>query len=221
VNLPPLDKLTFVSDAAGARFTKVQGRFIPFLDQHGGGAASISAVEDGAVWFHAAITWPLSLLLEARDSADHAYGCKSQTLEAVAAMLPLLCCPQHLIGKDVLLLTDNEALVFGWDPRRIPHDESASKLIRAMHIIAAFLNCNITMQHIPRNSTPSAILADRLTRASTTTTAEKAVVASVTSLLIPAALMDWLHGPSEDWELPARLLHHVKDTLHNLEIHIS
>jgi hypothetical protein len=40
------------------------------------------------------IMWPIALLIHARDGADHAYGCKSSTLEAIALALPLLCCPQ-------------------------------------------------------------------------------------------------------------------------------
>jgi hypothetical protein len=95
---PSLAVLTFISDAAGARFTKVNGRFIPYGEQHDRGAASISSPEDGAIWFCARLTWPSYLLLKARDSADHAYGRKSPTLEAVAMALPFLCCPEKLVG---------------------------------------------------------------------------------------------------------------------------
>jgi hypothetical protein len=59
------------------------------------------------------------LLLKSRDSADHAYGCKSSTLEAVAMALPFLCCPEKLVGKEVLLLMDCEAVVYGWDARNL------------------------------------------------------------------------------------------------------
>jgi hypothetical protein len=48
---PALAAMNFASDAAGARFAKVYCRFILFADQDGRGVASISAVEDGEIWF--------------------------------------------------------------------------------------------------------------------------------------------------------------------------
>jgi hypothetical protein len=79
------------------------------------------------------IMWPTALLIHARDGADHAYGCKSYTLEAIALALPLLCCPQALVGKELVLLTDNEAVDYGWQSRSIANDEPASIIIRAVH----------------------------------------------------------------------------------------
>ncbi len=96
-------------------------------------AAAVSVLEDGPVWFCAWIIWPTALLIHARDGADHAYGCKSSTLEALALALPLLCCPQALVGKELVLLTDNEAVVYGWQSRSIANDEPASIIIRAVH----------------------------------------------------------------------------------------
>jgi len=81
------------------------------------------------------------LLLKARDFANHAYSCKSPTLEAVAMALPFLCCPEKLVSKEVLLLTDCEAVVYGWDARKVANDKSASIILRTVHIIAAFLGC--------------------------------------------------------------------------------
>ncbi len=47
-------------------------------------------------------------------------------LEAIGLLLPFICCPKNLIGREVTLLTDNEALVYGWDKRRVPYDTAAS-----------------------------------------------------------------------------------------------
>ncbi len=110
--------IAFVSDASGAQFNKCQGRFvtIPFDGERG--AASINAIEEDDLWFYASVTFPKSFLLEARDSSDHAYGCKTSTLEAIGLILPFLCCPALLIGREVNLLTDNEALVHGWPKKK-------------------------------------------------------------------------------------------------------
>ena len=213
---PSMSALTFVSDAAGARFAQVNGRFIPYGDQHDRGAASLSNPEEGPIWFCARITWPSFLLLSARDSIDHAYGCKSPTLEAIALALPFLCCPEKLVGREVLLLTDSEAVVFGWESRKIANDESASIIIRTVHLVAAFLGCWVTVQHLPRVSTPAARLADRLTGKSTTTMADLKSIQFASNPEIPMSLKRWLAFPSEDWSLPNRILAEIKSRLQSI-----
>jgi hypothetical protein len=77
-------------------------------------------LEDSPVRFCAWIIWPATLLLHSWDSAaGHAYGCKFPTLEAIAMALSFLCRLENLWGKEILLLTDNEAVVYGWEPRSI------------------------------------------------------------------------------------------------------
>lgn len=210
---PSMAALTFVSDAAGAKFAQVNGRFIPHGKQNDRGAASISALEDGPIWFCVRLTWPTHLLLHARDGADHAYGCKSPTLEAVAMILPFLCCPEHLLGREVLLLTDNEPIVFGWDSRKVTNDESASILIKTLHLIASYLGSWVTVQHLPRMSTESAKLADHLTRKATTTKRDLQRISRASHYQAPWALLHWLHNPTEDWDLPYQLLHSVQARL--------
>ncbi len=68
------------------------------------------------------------------------------------APLPVL--PSRLIDRDVVLLTDNEALVYRWHSRRVRHDVSASIFIRAMHLISALLYCTVFVWHLPRLSKP-------------------------------------------------------------------
>ena len=217
---PSLAALTFVSDAAGARFAKVNGRFIPYGEQGDRGGASISALEDGPVWFHAMVIWPENLLLRARDSHDHAYGCKSPTLEAIALILPFLCCPEYLLGKEVLLLTDNEPVVFGWESKRLPNDESASIIVRSLHVISQFLGASVTVQHLPRMSTDSAVLADKLSRLSTTGPEELHAVRDAIPYKVPDALLSWLQNPSEDWDLPNKLLYAVQQSISSAGIDI-
>jgi hypothetical protein len=202
--------LIFASDASGAQFAKTGGRFITLPYEGDRGAVSINAIEDDDIWFFASVVFPRHFLLQHRDSADHAYGCKSSTLEAVGILLPFLCCPEVLVGREVTLLTDNEALVFGWEKRRVPHDNTASILLRALHIISIFLGASVEVRHLPRMSTPSAELTDALTRSTTTKPYHLAAISVVPAVQIPAALTDWLNEPSEDWNLPFALLKHVQ-----------
>jgi hypothetical protein len=205
--------ICFASDASGAQFNKHHGRFIPIPYTGDRKAVSVNTIEDDQVWFFASVTFPRAFLLEKRDAADHAFGCKSSTLEAIGLLLPFLCCPNILIGREVTLLTDNEALVFGWDKRRVPHDNSASIIIRAIHIISAFLGTSVEVRHLPRMSTPSAELADALSRSTTTLDCHVEAVRHAPPTSIPDALTDWFQNPQEDWNLPLALLDYVQSSI--------
>jgi len=207
---PSLNALVFISDAAGTQFSRQGDRFIPYCTDKYRGAASLGVDRSDNIWFCARITWPMFFLLRARDSRDHAYGCKSSTLEAVGTLLPFLCCPREIAGREVILLTDNEAVIHGWDSRKVKKDTSASIILRAIHIISFYLGCTVNMRHLPRNSNDLAKLADQLSRSSTTGRKQLAAIAGSTSLPVPEQLSNWLKHPSEDWTLPVRLLSYVK-----------
>jgi hypothetical protein len=64
-------------------------------------------------------------------------------------------------------------------------------------------------------SNDSAKLADHLTRRRTTKAAEKAAISTAPAVSIPAALMDWLQDPSDDWGLAIRLLEAVQDSVNS------
>jgi hypothetical protein len=202
----------FASDASGAQFNKHQGRFITIPYTGDRKAVSINTIEDDSIWFFASVTFPRSFLLEKRDSSDHAFGCKSSTLEAVGLLLPFLCCPDILVGREVTLLTDNEALVLGWEKRRVPHDVTASILLRTLHIISAFLGASVEIRHLPRMSTPSAEMADALTRSTTTSAFHREAVSSAPPAVIPDDLLHWFQDPREDWNLPLHLLRFVQSS---------
>jgi hypothetical protein len=200
--------VTFVSDAAGVRFCKVDGRFIPIGVADGRGGASISE-SDGVLKFYSQVIWPEIFLFKHRDSKDHAYGCKSSTLEVIAMILPFLTIPDQLKNKRILLLTDNESVVFGWESRKIRNDISASIFIRALHLISFYLGCHIHVRHLPRVSTNLAILADSLTRDSTTTCEVLQKIHMAEGFSPPDILYDWLVSPSEDWDFAMKLLDYV------------
>jgi hypothetical protein len=207
---PSLNALVFISDAAGAQFIRQGDRFIPYCTDKYRGAVSLGIDNSENIWFCARVPWPKYFLLKARDSRDHAYGCKSSTIEAVGTLLPFLCCPEEVAGREVTLLTDNESIIHGWDSRTIKKDISASIIIRAIHIISFYLGSTVNMRHLPRNSTDLAKLADKLSRSSTTGRTQLAAISGSTSLPVPIQLLSWLEHPTEDWTLPIRLLSFVK-----------
>jgi hypothetical protein len=75
---------------------------------------------------------------------------------------------RHLAGREVVLHTDSEEVLFGWEYRRVNNGVSASILLCALHLIASFLGCSVFISHLPRMSNDSAKLANHLTRVSST-----------------------------------------------------
>jgi hypothetical protein len=206
----PLSPVVFVSDAAGARFVKVKGQHVPADTPDVRGAASVGLHDNGSIWFCCRLTWPQFLLLHAKDQLGRAYGCKSTFLELVGLIQPLLTIPDRLQGREVVFMVDNLAVVYGWANGYIKNDLSASVLIRALHIISAFLGCIVHIQHLPRMSTPAAKLADRLSRRNTTLLSDRALIAGCLQLDPSPVLMRWLKNPRLDWELPNLLLRSVQ-----------
>jgi hypothetical protein len=217
--LPPsYSAIQFVSDAAGARYVKVKRKRVPCETPGVRGAASVGISESGQIWFCCRVTWPTHLLLHAQDELGKAYGCKSTTLEMIGVMLPLLTVPHLLRGRELCLYVDNIAVVYGWQNRGVKNDLSASVLIRALHIIAAFLGCHVHVLHLPRMSTPNARLADRLSRRQTTTQIDSRRIRQALKPSLPPALSRWLARPRPNWDLPDELLRDVQDRLRREEL---
>ena len=87
---------------------------------------------------------------------------------------------------------------------------SASIFLRALHLISCYIGASVEIRHLPRMSSPSARLADALTRSTTTTDVHRDAVSPAPPVSIPAELYDWLNNPYEDWSLPGRLLSYVQ-----------
>jgi hypothetical protein len=117
----------------------------------------------------------------------------------------------------VIVRVDNIACYFGWLNRQVPNDACASILIRTLHILTGLLSCIIHFEHLPRLSNDSARLVDRLSRVSTTLDSDTLLLSSFSSdteRLMP--LVNWLKDPWKDWNLPFRIVQHVKNVLNEI-----
>ena len=90
-------------------------------------------------------------------------------------------------------------------------DKCASILIRCLHLLSAFLETIIHVEHLPRVSSWESVMVDDMSRKKTTTSAQKSLVNSFSHLKLPRVFSEWLKNPVEDWNLPFRLLSIVKD----------
>jgi hypothetical protein len=141
------------------------------------------------------------------------FASHSTILEVIGLLLPFLCIPHQLIGKPILLLVDNEAVVYAWNRRMARHNAYVSIFIQTLHMLEAALPCRIFVQYIKRCSTPEAVLVDKLSRTSTTTPVELGKIAHLKMSIPHGPILTWLQNPIPDWTLPPKILSHI---LHKL-----
>jgi hypothetical protein len=84
-------------------------------------------------------------------------------------------------------------------------------LIRALHVVAAFLNSTVYVHHVPSLSSAVAVMADSLTRSSTATAKVWAQTTGAQAHSAPAPLWRWLADPQDDWHLGFKLVDYLKE----------
>ena len=119
--------------------------------------------------------------------------------------------PEQLANQHIIVKVDNIACYFGWINRHVSGDVMASILIRTLHLVCAYLGCQVHVEHLPRKSTWDANLVDRLSRSRSTTKQDRLLLASFRFPEVPVVLQEWMCDPVEDWELANRILDFVKN----------
>jgi hypothetical protein len=141
-----------------------------------------------------------------KDEKGTRYGDKTTCLEALGMLLPLLSFPAYYKNSTVIAKVDCLGVVFGMWNKHSKGDKTASVIIRAMHLIASFLECRIVVEHLPRKSDWDSDLADRLSRTSTMNSNDKKLIAACPPLRVPKCLSNWFKNPSSNWNLATDLL---------------
>jgi hypothetical protein len=106
---------------------------------------------------------------------------------------------------------DNLGVVFAWENGYAKGDLLASVLIRALGIVAAYIECRVHVRHIPRMTSLASIMADSLTRASTANAKVWSAMVGTASYAPPHCLWAWLAEPEVDWDLGITLVDYLKD----------
>jgi len=205
----PLVAKQFISDAAGAAFEWTNGKSKNITVNGDRGVASIE-YEQGKPIGAIILRWPDGLLTKSKDRKGAFFGSKSGTLEMVGLLLPFLSCPKKLIGHQIVLEVDNMGVVYGWRKRQCKGDAELSLLIRCLHVLEALLECKIYVTHVKRCSTHVAILADNLSRKSTSTSATMKSIEGKLRTVKSKSLENWLQWPTLNWELPQQICEDVK-----------
>ena len=194
---PPLGHVTITTDAAG--WSKDSSCSLV-------GAGGVGLNWDGQILLACQTLWSCSSAGTLLDGKGSFLGSKTTTLELAGMLIPLLLFPESIQGQHVVIQVDNLGCVFGWENGYCKDDHMASILIRCMVLMAAKLSAAIQVKHLPRLSSWEASLADRLSRKSTTSRADLALLSSLPKRSLPDAFSKWLEAPSEDWSLPFNLL---------------
>ena len=204
---PPLCTKFFVSDAAGvAKNSKRDGKI-------GIGLVGLNEKSDTMLTFQ--LFWPETFIEKKRDKNKKRFGNKTCTLEAIGVLLPFLLIPDKLKNQHIICGVDNMGVVFGWANKKLKRDTCASILIRALHVIEAYLGSVIHVVHVPRVSNWESETADNLSRERTTGFLEKQMLSRTGLNTKLEVLSEWFINPTEDWTLADRLLLHVVNTCEN------
>jgi hypothetical protein len=205
----PIDQPTpvkckeFVSDAAGLA-KEADIRTSP-------GCGNIGFCENGKIIFANQFVWPRKFIETMVDSKGSRFGDKTTTLEAIGVLIPFILVPELLAGQHVLLRVDCFGTIYGFMNKVSKGDETASLFIRAVHLIAAYLSCAMHIDHLPRMSDFGAEVSDRLSRISSSTLQDRKLIRAFHNRQMPVCLLEWFNEPKVDWELPYKLLCHVKN----------
>ena len=112
---------------------------------------------------------------------------------------------------DVIPGEESKNFFFGWINRHIKGDVMATILIRALHLICAYLGTQNHESHLPRKSTWDALLVDRLSGEKSTTRQDRKLMKSFQARKIPNCMRGWMYNPTEVWRLPMALLKSVRE----------
>ena len=162
---PTLGSLVFYSDAAGASFSKQNGRKV-FHGNENRGVACIGGESLDTIWCWSRLSWPTGLLSEKLDEKGCSFGCKTTMLEAVGMLLPFVAFPEKIKGKNIVFKIDNIAVLYGWYKGYVKNDKSASEILKCVHYLSGLMGTTVNVEHMERVSDDMAELADELSRKS-------------------------------------------------------
>ena len=183
----PLFTFNFVSDAAGRP---------PPGSKIKTGVATLGIHNDKA-WFGCRLFWPVNFTLAVQNN--------TAVYELVGLVIPIVLNIQKIRYNHVVLNVDNQAIVWSWPKKQMKGDELASILLRVLSILEMYIPCMIHVQHMPRLSSPAAIVTDNLSRDSTSFSADIKLLTHTEDDL-PASLRNWLNHPYANWNLGLELV---------------
>ncbi len=196
---PILHKILF-SDAAGISNKMFDS-----------GVASVGLNEYSETIYATRFVWSPQMLFSTHPENGSLIGENSVFLEFVGIVIPFILFPELFHNEHIVCLVDNIGCFHGWENKYVKNDVLTSILIRALILIASYLECIVHVDHLPRLSTRMARTVDRMSRSSTMTFHDRELLSSFNSVELPLPMVRWLNNPNVDWQLPMFLLEHVRN----------
>ena len=107
---------------------------------------------DGIIIFAYQLFFPKGVLKAARDEKNSSLGSKTTTLEFLGILVPFLVALELMLNQNIVVKVDNIGCFFGLVNKHAHGDVMVSILIKALHLIGAYLSCQIPIEHLPRKS---------------------------------------------------------------------
>ncbi len=165
---PPLSHKTITTDAAG--WKPNSGALID------AGIGVVAMDENGELILVSQTLWAFSEDTGLWDSSEKFLGCKTTSLELTGLVVAILQLGNELAGQHVVIQVDNIACHYIWNKGYSTSDRMASVLARILVLLEAKLRMVLHVTHHPRLSSWESSLADRLSRARTTTASDRALL---------------------------------------------
>ena len=201
---PPLQYKTITTDAAGWNLSSREGQI---------GMGCVGLDEDGIIFLASQWFWGDELSRSFHDSKKKLLGCKTTTLEFAGILIPFLTHPEMLVNQTVVIQVDNIGCHYAWENGYSNGDQTASILVRCLILISAMLSTRIHVHHHPRESSWESKLADRLSRARSTTSQDLCLLNSFEKRELTESFMSWMKNPVENWDLPMLLINELRNKL--------
>jgi hypothetical protein len=138
------------------------------------------------------------------------FGDNSMCLEMLGVIIPFISNPDLCRNKRIVIKVDNIAVYFGIVNRNQKSDKSTAVLIRALYLITSYLECEIFVDHLPRVSNWESSMVDRMSRRSSTSPKDDALLRSFKYPKLPRCLIDWFASPKTSWNMAIELLEFVE-----------
>jgi len=205
---PNLAAIVFYTDAAGASYTKVQGKKV-FHDCSGRGVACLGGENLEDMWIWTRVLWTERFMLHSTDEKGCSFGCKSTTLESVGVLLPLVAFPEKVRGRNIVFRIDNMAVMFGWRSGRVKNDKTATGILKTAKYMAAYLGTTIFIEHVPRVSNE---MTDELSKREVPKNSKIATQVDRTEYKpVEGYLNMWQDDPQDTEKLCNRLMRELKE----------
>ena len=191
---PPLGHLVLTTDAAG--WSRSASNFID------AGMGAVLLNENGELSFANQSLWNLPSHSPLLDSSGKHLGNKTTSLELAGVAIPLLLLANQFSGKHVVVQVDNIACHHIVKKGYSSADRLASVLARLICLLQSKFSFALHVVHHPRMSSWERIMADRLSRARSTSESDRRLLSSFPKLHCCQAFSDWMLNPIEDWSKP-------------------